>query len=302
MATRPKPRPLQIARFLAEVQVSEITRRQYSVQLERYLMPWLQDHHLILEKLSWGEYLEFIRERGWSYSTAKQNQSAVRKLLAWKKIKAHPLQSETLHRVESHKGYALTPDDLVALDLARSPGSDTDGRSWAMLLISFHCALRSRELVGLRVDDLDFEGQKLYVRDGKGGRREDAPFHPEAQPAVRHYLEQIRPRYAKGTDALWVSIGGRTPGQAMTAGGWRRICHTWGQLAGVPRFSPHTCRRGFAHWHTRRGVPTVLVMRAGRWTDFKSFQRYVLDLNIDDFMAADRAIEAGKAGSVPVEL
>jgi hypothetical protein len=40
-------------------------------------------------------------------------------------------------------------------------------------------------------------------------------------------------------------------------------------------------------------------MKAGRWKDFKSFERYTLDLVLDDFLAADRAIDAGKPGTTP---
>jgi len=294
MATRrPRARPLQVARFLAEVQASELTKRQYRKHLERYLGPWLKKHRIGLEQLTWAQFLEFIQERGWGYSAAKQCQSAVRKILQWAGIKGHPLQLQTLHRVEAQKGFVLRPEDLSALDRARSAVSDIGGRDWAMLLTSFHSALRCRELVGLQVGDLNFAESKLYVRSAKSGRREDAPFPPEAQLAVRHYLDHIRSQHARHTDALWIGIGGRTRGQGLTEAGWRGICRRWGQLAGVPRFSPHSCRRGFAHFHTRRGLPTALVMAAGRWRDFRSFQRYQLDLDLDDFLAAV-ALQEGK--------
>jgi site-specific recombinase XerD len=284
-----------VKQFAVEVQVARSTRDAYERHLGRYLAPWLDDHGLTLEELTWADFLQFVQDKRWSYSTGKQAQSAIRKYLEWLHVEDHPIQQHTLHRQEPEKGYVLTPEDIKKLGMAGSRGSDRYWRNWAMLLVAFHGALRSNELVHLQLGDLDFEGGKVYVRHGKQGRREHAPFPPDGesggpQPWVKVYLARIRPKYANGTGALFVGINGRTPGEPMTAAGWCRACKQWGRSAGIPQFSPHACRRGFAHYFTRKGVATELVMRAGRWHDYRSFRRYVQDLDVEDFLNAIQTI------------
>ena len=290
---------IDLQAFLAEVQVSPSTRRSYELQLVRYLQPWLKQRRISLQKLTWRQFLEYLEERGWGYNMSKQAQSAIRKCLAWAQVENHPLQTNSLRRQETEKGYAVTPDDIKALGRSISRGSHKDWRNYAMLLVSFHCGLRSDELISLRVQDLDFEAQRIYVHKGKGGRKEMAPFHPEAAIWVRHYLDDIRPLFAaNGTDAVWVGINGHTPGHPMTTGGWRSIFRKWGQRAGVPRLSPHTLRRGFAHYYIRAGLSTAVVMKAGRWKNFSSFDRYIQDIGAGDFLEAVRSLNGkGKVGA-----
>lgn len=286
----PIPDP-QVAQFVAEVQVSPSTRRAYERQL-LYLAPWLDEHGLTVEELSWGDFLQFIADRRWGPSTARQAQSALRKYLGWLGIQGHPVQRQALHREDPESGFVVTPEVITRLGQAMSMTSHKDLRNWSMLLTSFHGALRSSELVNVRIQDLDFARQKIYVRAGKQGRKEHAPF-PATSPIgggpqiwVDRYLERVRPLYVNATDRLWVGINGRRPGGPMTASGWGSICRRWGQRAGIEGFSPHACRRGFAHHFTRQGVATTLVMKAGRWRDYRSYRRYTLDLDIDDFIQA----------------
>lgn len=283
--------------FLAELQASPRTTEAYSLQLVSYLAPWLQEHQVALQDLTWVQFLAYLKHRGWGYSMSKQCLSACRKYLRWTGVTDHELLQNNLHRVEPERGYVLTPDDVKALGMAGSYGSDRYLRNLAMLLTSYRCGLRSRELIGLRVQDVDFDGHAIYVREGKGGRKEMAPLDPEAAAWIGSYLDRVRPKYAApGVEALWVGINGKTPGQGMTTDGWRATCRKWGARAGVPRFSPHTCRRGFAHDALRAGIPSEVVRRAGRWRSWQAFDRYTQDIGPQDYLAARQATGAKRVG------
>jgi site-specific recombinase XerD len=97
-------------------------------------------------------------------------------------------------------------DDLIA-------GAGDDGplglRNRALLELVYSAGLRAQEAVSLRLADVDFE-QELVRVDGKGGKERVVPLGEEAAYRLRRYLEDGRPRLARGAvDALFLSARGR---------------------------------------------------------------------------------------------
>ena len=160
----------------------------------------------------------------------------------------------------------------------------------AMLLLSFHSGLRSRELCGLKVDDLLWQQKKVRISNGKGmnGDIVYGPFTDEnTRAALSMWLEVFRPQVANGIsgDALFLGVGGKKRGLPITHDGWRSICAKWGRRAGVDHFSPHSLRRAFAfHYAVVLGFPSEVVRKAGRWITLSSFERYLVGANLDTFL------------------
>jgi integrase/recombinase XerC len=74
----------------------------------------------------------------------------------------------------------------------------------------YSAGLRSSEVVGLDLADVDFEQERVHVRHGKGGKDRVVPLGEEASHWVRTYLREARPELARGAaDALFVSTRGR---------------------------------------------------------------------------------------------
>jgi site-specific recombinase XerD len=95
----------------------------------------------------------------------------------------------------------------------------------------YSAGLRSQEAADLRLADVDFEQERVHVR-GKGGKERVVPLGEEAAFRLRRYLEEGRPRLARGAiDELFLSARGR-PLDTSTL---RRI---------VPH--PHRLRHAFA--------------------------------------------------------
>ncbi len=82
-------------------------------------------------------------------------------------------------------------------------------RNTAILELTYSCGLRSAEVVGLRLADVDFEQEAVHVL-GKGGKERVVPLGERAALAVATYLRDGRPALARGAnDALFLSVRGR---------------------------------------------------------------------------------------------
>ena len=82
-------------------------------------------------------------------------------------------------------------------------------RDTAILELTYSCGLRSAEVVGLRLADVDFEQESVHVL-GKGGKERVVPLGERAAQAVAPVPPRraARPR-PRRSDALFLSVRGR---------------------------------------------------------------------------------------------
>jgi site-specific recombinase XerD len=121
-------------------------------------------------------------------------------------------------------------------------------RDRAMFELAYACGLRAEELVSLRLDDVDHDGEQLRV-EGKGRKTRFVPAGEVALKAVGEYLERGRPQLCEprhGEDALFLSKTGRRLGTSDV----RRRLRGWARNSGVEStagaISPHALRHSFA--------------------------------------------------------
>lgn len=61
-----------------------------------------------------------------------------------------------------------------------------------MARLLYGCGLRLMECIRLRVQDIDFERKKIYVRDGKGGKDRVTLFPAELQELLQVHVEKVQ--------------------------------------------------------------------------------------------------------------
>ena len=82
-------------------------------------------------------------------------------------------------------------------------------RNATIVELVYSAGLRSAEVVGLDLRDVDFEQEHVRVH-GKGGKERIVPLGERAALAVALYLREARPALARGADdALFLSTRGR---------------------------------------------------------------------------------------------
>lgn len=162
----------------------------------------------------------------------------------------------------------LTDQQLSAL-LAACKGTEfTERRDTALIRLLIDSGIRSSELLGLAVDDLDFE-QDVALVMGKGGRGRAVPFGNRTGEALRRYL-RLRSRHPGAAEnALW--LGTRGPlGQA----GLRQLLNRRAATAGIGHVHPHQFRHTMAHRWLADGQQEQDLMRLAGWRSRQMVGRY----------------------------
>ena len=118
-------------------------------------------------------------------------------------------------------------------------------RTWrdrAIAGLMLYCGLRSAEVLGLDVADVDIGGRWVQVT-GKGNRERRVPLDPDVGSVIQAYLLAERPETASAR--LFIVAKGPGRGQPLTEAGLRRIFRYHREIAGVPAGNPHALRHTF---------------------------------------------------------
>ena len=126
--------------------------------------------------------------------------------------------------------------------------TDRDRAIAGLMLLS---GLRSAEVLGLRVADVDIGGGWVRVT-GKGDKERRVPLDPDVAGLIQSYLLAERPETV--SKALFVVAKGPHRGQPLTAAGLRRIFRYHREISGVAAGHPHALRHTFGTALAEAGV------------------------------------------------
>jgi site-specific recombinase XerD len=163
----------------------------------------------------------------------------------------------------------VVPEDGLRRLLTTCAGkSFEDRRDTALILLLVDVGPRRAELMGLTVDDVDFDLDVLLVL-GKGRRERALPFGRKSAVVLDRYLRARARHKDAGLPWLWLGRKGR-----LTEWGLVMMLRRRGQQAGLPGLYPHQLRHTFAHeWLALGGNETDLMRLAG-WKSRSMLQRY----------------------------
>ena len=237
---------------------------------------------------AWGAS---IRET-WAPATCKGAVTAVRSLLRWLRdegfIELDLAGALKVPRVPERVQRTMTADEvgrmLAACETPLERGltlADSTAvalRNAALVALLYDSMIRASELCGLKLDDIELNAGRLVVRAGKGGKDRLAVFGQQTVEILRAWLA-VR-RAAKCECAVFVSVGGNTPGYRLTTRGLRIIVKNLGDRAGIADVSPHAFRRGSAAQLTLSQVPSRIVQLLGGWSKISMVETYTRWLSV----------------------
>lgn len=148
-------------------------------------------------------------------------------------------------------GNVLTHADMRKM-LSRIPTGDLLGyRDRAMLEVLYTTGIRSAELLGLNVFDVDFRNRTMRVI-GKGRKERMVPIGRTAMRHLETYVKAIRPYLMTdpGETALFITQAGNR----LKYRGFLKCVHTHADRLGFENVSPHTFRRSCATELVRSGA------------------------------------------------
>ena len=229
-----------VERFLASPAFADATRRAYRVDVEEFAA-WLERRGRTVGDVDARVLAEYAadlgRERPGRDPRKLSGTTQARKLAAVRSFLRHalgparvpdvPLGPRRRRRLPN----VPKPDETDGLLAALETDDPLGLRNRALFELVYSAGLRAQETVDLTLADVDFEQELVLVR-GKGGKQRAVPLGEEAAYRLRRYLEDGRPKLARGAvDSLFVSARGR---QLDTSTLRRLLSH------------PHRLRHAFA--------------------------------------------------------
>lgn len=150
------------------------------------------------------------------------------------------------------------PTALSASDAAELVGSLRTWRDRAIAGLMLWCGLRSCEVLGLDVKDVDIGGRWITVT-GKGAKQRRVPLDADVASVIDVYLLAERPEST--CERLFLVAKGPHRGQGLTPAGLRTIFRYHRELTGVSGGHPHALRHTFGSVLAEAGVD-LAVMQA----------------------------------------
>lgn len=193
-------------------------------------------------------YLSELRNQGLSPRTVARRLVTLRRLYRFLetegRVSGSPLPS--VHMVPGVRKLpqALSGDDMRRL-LAQPDGATPLGsRDRAMLELMYAAGLRVSELVSLKTQQIDFQGNYLTVK-GKGAKVRAVPFGRWAREKLLDYAGQARPQLLKGRASPFLFT--TRSGKPLTRQGFWKLIRRYALAAAIDKkVTPHTLRHSFA--------------------------------------------------------
>jgi integrase len=155
-------------------------------QIRRYLVPFFGNQRL--ETISTFTVDRYKRQRldaGAGHGTINLELATLSHFfncaLEWRWLKSKPCKIKPLAKTEG-RIIALTDEQSIALLTAAV--ADDDPLCWLFVACGLNTAMRHREILRARFDQLDFEQRRLFIPRAKGGRREQ-PITPQLAEILR---------------------------------------------------------------------------------------------------------------------
>jgi site-specific recombinase XerD len=236
--------------LLVERGLAEVSAQTYVIRARPFLVDRARRGRLELESLTAADVSGFVA--GWlpglSKAPARSTVTALRSLLSFlhaSGVITRPLAS-VVPTVASWKltglPIGLTPVQVRALLDACDQSRPVGRRDFAILTLLARLGLRSGEVAGLTLDDIDWRAGTVMVH-GKGNSDEQLPLPVDVGTALSRYLEHARPRSVSGRA---VFIRARAPYQALSHKSISTMVSRTARRGGVGTVHAHLLRHTLA--------------------------------------------------------
>lgn len=168
---------------------------------------------------------------------------------------------------------------FAAITLHSSDDAFVKSRDLAILSILLHTGIRRGELIGLRLQDIDFESRTLFINGAtsKSKKNRTIPMHPVLYNHLRDYLS-LRKKRDSLCSALIVST---KQDRAFTQHGLKHWVKRYKLLSGV-NFHLHRCRHTFAVTLAKTQVDRFSIMKLLGHSSLKMTETYLRSIREED--------------------
>lgn len=145
----------------------------------------------------------------------------------------------------------------------------TGVRNYCLMLTLLDTGARISEALGIKVDDVLFQENRIYLRNTK--------THLNRYVPVSEQLKAVLKRYLQIHDNMSEYVFCTLDGSQLSRNTVRQILHNYGKKAGIKniRCSPHTFRHTFAKFYILNGGDAFSLMQILGHTTMDMTRRYV---------------------------
>jgi len=225
------------------------------------LLEWLQEQHVPLRQITlvqMDRFMEWLGSKGLSRVTLATAAKALRRFLRYaydqgwcpRDLVPGVLSPRLYQQEDLPRGPAWS--DVKRL-IAATGGSTVDQlRNRAMLLLLAVYGLRSGEVRGLSLEDLDWPRRVLRVRRSKSARVQEYPLTTAMGQALRRYLKEARPDCARREVFLTL----HAPFRRLSAGALYRVTQCLMERLEISssKQGPHALRHACASYLLNSGL------------------------------------------------
>jgi len=256
----PKPKIVPFANQLADFAayrrdergLSPATIRNQNWHVEKFL-GWLGERNRSFADVSLEDVDAFLSDKGrqgWCRVSVATSAKALRSFFHHAAVRGWCAASIGAGidgpRLFQHEGLPVGPSwsDVQRLIASAGGNSARDIRDRAILILLATYGLRSGEVAGLRLEDVNWESELVSVARPKQRRAQQYPLVSEAGEAILRYLQEVRPRCAQREIFLTL----KAPFRRLSQGGlYHLVSARLGALGiHVPRRGPHSLRHACA--------------------------------------------------------
>jgi integrase/recombinase XerD len=252
----PKPKSVpfadRIADFAAhrrdERGLSPATVRSQNWHVEKFL-EWLGEQNRSFDNVSLEDVDAFLAangKQGWGRVSVAIGAKALRAFFKHAAIRGWCTASIASGidgpRLFQHEGLPVGPSwpDVQRLIATTVGDSARDIRDRAILILLATYGLRSGEVSGLRLEDVNWGSEKLSIARPKQRRAQEYPLVNEAGEAILRYLQKARPRCARRE----IFLTFKAPFRRLSQGALYHLVSTRLSALGIHllRRGPHSLR------------------------------------------------------------
>ena len=190
------PRGRKLHRSFSEAAAEYVIRLEESggknlkrknIHLRRHLVPYFGTQRVDqLKAFALLTYRKKRRDAGASDATINREMATLSHLLKsavrWEwfgldRVPVIPKEQETREPI-------VVLSDAQSAALMKGAMQDQDGRLWLFVMFGLGAAMRHREILGVRYDQIDFENRRVFIPHAKAGEREQ-PITPALVDALK---------------------------------------------------------------------------------------------------------------------
>jgi integrase/recombinase XerC len=287
--------------FLAELRrqnASEHTVRNYASDLDQFVAYFTVpgEHKPTVERidtLAIREWLGHLYEERLTAVSMRRKLAAVRSffkfLLREGFVEKNVARMVRTPKIPKTLPEVMTAEQTNALVDGVTPAADRferpyPARDLAIFELLYGCGLRISELVGLNLEDFDFNERWIRVR-GKGKKERQVPYAGKATVALERYLALRQPDNRNGSALFLNHRGGR-----LTDRGARGIVKFYAEMiSGDSSIHPHSLRHAYATHLLSDGADLRAIQELLGHARLSTTQKYT-QVSLADLMAVyDRA-------------